>query len=35
MIIKIKILLYIYIYREKEGYNIEGQLRGLQGSPKQ
>jgi hypothetical protein len=32
------ILLYlymdIYIYIEKKVYNIEGQLRGLQGSPK-
>jgi hypothetical protein len=26
------VLLYIYIYRKKKVYNIEGQLRGLQGS---
>jgi hypothetical protein len=26
------ILLYIYIYRKEGFYNIEGQLRGLQGS---
>ncbi len=31
MILKIKVLLYIYIYREKKVfYNIEGQLRGFQ-----
>jgi hypothetical protein len=27
--------LYIYIYRKKKVYNIEGQLRGLQGSTNQ
>jgi hypothetical protein len=30
--LKLRILLFIWIYEKEKVYNIEGQLRGLQGS---